>query len=57
MRGFFGDEITERLMIPYARKLWTAAQVQSVQPLIRELQPRLNAYLKSIGPKSSANDQ
>ena len=23
MRGFFGDAIAERLMIPYARKLWT----------------------------------
>ena len=23
MRGFFGDGISERLMIPYARKLWT----------------------------------
>jgi protoporphyrinogen oxidase len=23
MRGFFGDGIAERLMIPYARKLWT----------------------------------
>ena len=23
MRGFFGDTVAERLMIPYARKLWT----------------------------------
>ena len=23
MRGFFGDSISERLMIPYARKVWT----------------------------------
>jgi four helix bundle protein len=33
----------------YRRKLFTAAQVRKIKPLIEELLPRLSAYLKSIG--------
>ena len=33
----------------YRRKLLTAAQVKKIKPLIEELLPRLNAYLRSIG--------
>ena len=35
----------------YRRKLLTTQQVDLLTPLIRELAPRLNAYLKSIGPR------
>ena len=35
----------------YRRKLLTAAQVDELKPLIDELSPRLNAYLRSIGPR------
>jgi len=34
----------------YRRKLLTEKQVGDLQPLITELSPRLNAYLRSIGP-------
>jgi four helix bundle protein len=33
----------------YKRKLLTGEQVKSLKPLIDELSPRLNAYLRSIG--------
>ena len=33
----------------YRRKLLTASQVSKLKPLVDELAPRLNAYLKSIG--------
>ena len=33
----------------YRRKLLTAQQVNALKPLVDELAPRLNAYLKSIG--------
>jgi four helix bundle protein len=43
----------------YRRKLLTASQVNTIKPLIEELLPRLNAYLRSIGripePDSSAD--
>ncbi len=42
----------------YRRKLLTAPQVKRIKPLIDELLPKLNAYLRSIGripgPDSSA---
>ena len=38
----------------YRRQLVTTAQVASLKTLIEELSPKLNAYLKSIGP---TNDQ
>ena len=34
----------------YRRQLLTMAQVTNLKRLIEELGPRLNAYLKSIGP-------
>jgi four helix bundle protein len=33
----------------YRRKLLTADQVKALKPVVDELAPRLNAYLKSIG--------
>lgn len=37
----------------YKRKLLTESQIFALQPLIEELGPRLNAYLKSIGSRRS----
>ena len=34
----------------YRRKLMTDKQVNQLRPLLEELRPTLNAYLKSIGP-------
>jgi four helix bundle protein len=39
----------------YTRQLLTSAQVESLKPIIDELSPRLNAYLKSIGNTSEKN--
>lgn len=39
----------------YQRGLLTEEQVNTIKPLIDELAPRLNAYLKSIGPSSADN--
>jgi four helix bundle protein len=36
----------------YQRKLLTDDQVKMLKPLVDELAPRLNAYLKSIGAKA-----
>ena len=33
----------------YKRKLLTAVQVEAVRPLVEELTPKLNAYLRAIG--------
>jgi four helix bundle protein len=38
------------LRCAFKRKLITAQQVDAIKPLITELGPKLNAYLKSIGP-------
>jgi four helix bundle protein len=37
----------------YQRQLLTEDQVASLRPMIDELSPRLNAYLRSIGPKAN----
>ena len=37
----------------YRRKLMTEEQTQNLKPLIDELAPKLNAYLKSIGSTDS----
>jgi four helix bundle protein len=34
----------------FRRSLLTEAEVQKLRPLVEELGPRLNAYLRSIGP-------
>jgi four helix bundle protein len=39
----------------FRRKLLTEKQVNDLQPLIAELGPRLNAYLRSIGPTEASN--
>lgn len=36
----------------HKRKLLTANQTDSLKPMLEELAPTLNAYLKSIGPTS-----
>jgi len=45
------NETTHWLRRAYCRSLVPAAQVDALRPLLDELSPRLNAYLKSIGPK------
>jgi four helix bundle protein len=44
------NETMRWLRRAYKRNLLTKNQVAHVRPLIDELAPRLNAYLKSIGP-------
>jgi four helix bundle protein len=44
------NETRHWLRRAYRRKLLTEAQIARLQPLIEELGPRLNAYLRSIGP-------
>ena len=44
------NETQHWLRRAYRRKLLTADQVKTLKPIIDELGPRLNAYLKSIGP-------
>ncbi|MEG4119591.1 four helix bundle protein [Microcoleus sp. N9_B4] len=39
----------------YTRQLLTTTQVEILKPIIDELSPRLNAYLKSIGNTSDKN--
>ncbi|MCW6051576.1 four helix bundle protein [Lyngbya sp. CCAP 1446/10] len=39
----------------YTRELLTSTQVETLKPIIDELSPRLNAYLKSIGNTSQKN--
>ncbi len=43
------NETRHWLRRAYQRKLLSAAEVNRLKPLIRELGPRLNAYLNSIG--------
>jgi four helix bundle protein len=38
----------------YARKLLAPAKIQKLKTILTELGPRLNAYLKSIGPRPQA---
>lgn len=40
----------------FRRKLITGPQVDKIKPLIDELAPRLNAYLKSIGTRRTAGE-
>jgi len=41
----------------FRRKLLAAEEVDRLRPLIDELGPRLNAYLRSIGPTNSKNPE
>jgi four helix bundle protein len=42
-------EVRHWLRRAYTRGLLTESQIQSTKPLLQELAPKLNAYLKSIG--------
>jgi len=67
-RGTFGDnrrfvrigrgslyEVIHWLRRAYVRRLITPKETQIIKPIIAELSPRLNAYLKSIGPVKQCN--
>jgi four helix bundle protein len=45
------NETRHWLRRAYRRRLLTEEQVNRLRPLLDELSPKLNAYLKSIGPK------
>jgi|SRR5215212_9727015 len=40
----------------FRRQLLAKSQIQRLQPVVEELGPKLNNYLKSIGPRRSATD-
>ena len=48
------NETKHFLRRAYRRNLLTSAQVDSLKPLIEQLPKRLNAYLRSIGPRDNA---
>jgi four helix bundle protein len=48
-------EVIHWLRRAYVRELLTKEQVRIVKPLVNELSPRLNAYLKSIGAPRKDN--
>jgi len=52
------NEVQHWLRRAYRRRLLNAKEVAGIKPLIDELAPKLNAYLKSIGrvPVQLAND-
>jgi four helix bundle protein len=56
-RGFL-NETQHWLRRAYKRRLLTTKQIGIIEPLIDELAPKLNSYLKSIGkvPASPANN-
>ena len=45
------NETRHFLRRAYRRKLLNGEQIAKIQPLIAELGPRLNAYIRSIGPR------
>ena len=51
-RGSF-NETRHWLRRAFRRGLLSEAQVTELRPLLDELSPKLNAYLKSIGPKET----
>lgn len=51
------NEVQHWLRLSYQRQLLNDEQVQRLQPIIEELGPRLNAYLKSIGKVPSASPE
>jgi four helix bundle protein len=50
------NETMHWLRRAYARNLVNEEQVASIRPLIDELAPRLNAYLRSIGSQQRTTD-
>lgn len=51
------NETKHWLRRSYTRELLTKEQIKVLKPLIDELSPRLNAYLKSIGKSKKLNNQ
>jgi four helix bundle protein len=49
------NETKHWLRRAFKRKLLSEAQVAALKPAVDELAPRLNAYLKSIGPVRGAD--
>jgi four helix bundle protein len=47
------NEVMHWLRRAYRRDLLDQAEIDRLKPLIDELAPRLNAYLKSIGPRAA----
>jgi four helix bundle protein len=47
------NETQHFLRRAFRRRLLSAAQVEKLKPLIENLAPQLNSYLKSIGPVNS----
>jgi four helix bundle protein len=50
------NETKHWLRRAFKRGLLSAKQINNVKPIIEELAPKLNAYLKSIGRESQANN-
>ena len=51
------NETQHWLRRAYKRNLLTKSQVDKLKPIITELGPSLNAYLKSIGPVSNGKSE
>ena len=50
------NETKHWLRRAFKRHLLTAKQIKTVKPIIDELAPKLNAYLKSIGREAQASN-
>jgi four helix bundle protein len=50
------NETQHFLRRAYRRKLLAAAQIEKLKPLVENLAPQLNAYIKSVGQTSIATD-
>jgi len=50
------NETKHWLRRAFKRRLLSAKQINNVKPIIEELAPKLNAYLKSIGRVTQANN-
>ena len=50
------NETKHWLRRAFKRHLLTMKQIKTVKPIVDELAPRLNAYLKSIGRETQANN-
>ena len=51
------NETKHFLRRSFKRKLMTAEQVNQLRPMLDQLGPQLNAYIKSIGPVSKVKKQ
>jgi four helix bundle protein len=50
------NETKHWLRRAFKRRLLNTKQINNVKPIIEELAPKLNAYLKSIGRETQANN-